>query len=126
MQNKISTFQIGSPRKRGEGVRVAVVRYPQRGVPAEKRAKAREYDIWLPVLAPSQKLLARFKGNYGKDFFDAYAKELEKTAWLNQTVEFLALMSTKTRLSIGCYCGDESCCHRSRLLKILEKKAENY
>lgn len=105
---------------------MAVVRYPQRGVPAKDREEVGNYDIWLPVLAPSQKLLARFKGSYGKVFFDAYEKELEKTALMRQTVRFLALMSTKTRLSIGCYCEDERRCHRSRLLKIVEEEAKKY
>jgi hypothetical protein len=43
------------------------------------------------------------------------------TAESRQTVEFLAHGAMRTPVSIGCFCADESRCHRSRLFKILRR-----
>jgi len=58
-----------------------------------------------------------------KAFFDAYERELLATAERRQTVQFFAQVATRIAISIGCFCGDESRCHRSRLLKIINKHA---
>jgi uncharacterized protein YeaO (DUF488 family) len=86
--------------------------------------------VWLPALAPSTKLLARFKKHRYTDdsaadraFFDSYERELLATAERRQTIEFLAQVAARTPISIGCFCGDESRCHRSRLFKIILKHA---
>jgi len=34
-------------------------------------------------------------------------------------IELLAALSSKTNFSLGCYCEDESHCHRSLLKKLL-------
>jgi len=36
-------------------------------------------------------------------------------------IELLAALSKKTNLSIGCYCEDESRCHRSLLRELLRE-----
>jgi uncharacterized protein YeaO (DUF488 family) len=88
------------------------------------------FDVWLPALAPSTKLLARFKRHRYIDdpaadraFFDSYERELLATAERRQTVEFIAQVATRTPISLGCFCGEESRCHRSRLFKIILKHA---
>ena len=35
----------------------------------------------------------------------------------------LATLAQRTPISIGCYCSDESCCHRSRLRILIERAA---
>lgn len=126
---KLSTFQIGNPRKRGQGLRIGTTRRPPRGVPKSRWVRDGYFDVWLPVLAPSDKLLNRIKGKNWDDtavrnrFFDAYERELMSNAAGRQTVEFIARVVTKTPVSIGCFCGDESRCHRSRLFKIIKKHA---
>src|SRR4051794_41866241 len=55
---KLSTFQIGTPAKRGQGLRIGTTRRPHRGVP--KTAWKDYFDVWLPTLAPSEKLRQRF------------------------------------------------------------------
>lgn len=127
---KLSTFQIGAPTRRGEGLRIGATRRPPRGVPKNRWVRDGYFDVWLPTLAPSTKLLARFKKHRFTDdpaadraFFDTYERELLSSAEGRQTVAFVAQVAARTPISIGCFCGDESRCHRSRLIKIIQKHA---
>jgi uncharacterized protein YeaO (DUF488 family) len=118
---KLSTFQIGAPARRGEGLRIGVTRRPPRGVPKSRWVCDGYFDVWLPTLAPSTKLLARFKKRGFDDpevreaSFDSYERELLSSTDGRQTVAFVAQVAARTRISIGCFCGDESRCHLSRL-----------
>ena len=49
----VRVVRLGSPRARGEGVRIGTVRRPPRGVPKSKHASEDWYDVWFPNLAPS-------------------------------------------------------------------------
>src|SRR5690606_1879092 len=49
----IRIVRLGTPRARGEGLRVGTVRHPPRGVPKRELAKRDYYDVWLPELAAS-------------------------------------------------------------------------
>ena len=53
----LSTFQIGTAAKRGQGLRIGVTRFPPRGVLKQRWAADGYFDVWLPVLAPSAKLV---------------------------------------------------------------------
>ena len=53
----IRVVRLGSPRARGEGLRVGTVRHPPRGVPKAEHASRDFYDVWLPDLAPSGPLV---------------------------------------------------------------------
>jgi uncharacterized protein YeaO (DUF488 family) len=124
----LSTFQIGAPAKRGEGLRIGVTRRPPRGVPKSRWVRDGYFDVWLPSLAPSSNLLTRVKKHNFDDpsvrkaFFDAYERELLSSAEGRQIVKFVAEVAARTPISIGCFCGDESRCHRSRLFKIIQKQ----
>ena len=126
---RLSTFQIGAPARRGEGLRIGTTRRPPRGVRKNRWVRDGYFDVWLPALAPSAKLLAHLKDRdfddltVRKAFFDAYERELLRHAEGRQTVQFVAEVAARTPISIGCFCGDESRCHRSRLLRILKKHA---
>ena len=129
---KLSTFQIGAPAKRGQGLRIGVTRRPPRGVPKAHWTHDGYFDVWLPALAPSAKLLARFKKRHARGFddpavreafFDSYERELLSSAEGRQLVEFLAHIAVRTPISIGCFCADESRCHRSRLYKLILRHA---
>ena len=54
----IRVMRLGSPRARGEGLRLGTVRRPPRGVRKADYARRNYYDLWLPELAPSTKLIA--------------------------------------------------------------------
>jgi len=122
---KLSTFQIGTPATPGQGLRIGVTRRPPRGVPKNRWAADGYFDVWLPALAPSAELLGDLK-KYDfenpaqrKKFFDRYERELLAHADSRQTVEFVAQAAARMPIAIGCFCADESRCHRARLFEIL-------
>ena len=122
----IRTYQIGSPRKRGEGLRVGAVRFLPRGVKKQDYARLGFFDVWLPVLAPGRKLLRWAKSRewdprMRKSFFARYAREMEANTESKQVIRFVAKASVHTPVSVGCYCVDETRCHRSVLLKLIRK-----
>jgi uncharacterized protein YeaO (DUF488 family) len=79
---ELSMFQIGAPPKRGQGLRIGTTRRPPRGVPKARWTRDGYFDVWLPSLAPSARLLTRFKGRDFDDpatrqaFFNNYEREL--------------------------------------------------
>lgn len=126
----LSTFQVGTPRDRAEGLRIAVTRFPQRGVPKARRAQEGRFDVWFPSIAPSRELLRRYtKGDFLSDphvrkkFFDAYERELLSGADSRQTLVLLAEIARRMPISVGCFCEDESRCHRSRLRDLIARFA---
>lgn len=122
----IRVARLGSPRARGEGLRVGTVRRPPRGVKKSDYARRDYYDVWLPELAPSEKLFrwavsqpwtnARWR-RYRK----AYEREM-KTPAAQRLLELLARLSQSANFSVGCYCEDEERCHRSILKRLLAQK----
>jgi len=128
-QLQLTTFQIGSGPVPNQGLRVGATRRPPRGVPKDRWVADGYFDVWLPALAPSAKLLSELKKYDLQDparrkaFFDRYERELLASAESRQTVEFVAQVAARTPISIGCFCEDESRCHRSRLFKIIQEHA---
>jgi uncharacterized protein YeaO (DUF488 family) len=122
-------FRIGTAAKPGQGLRVGATRRPPRGVPRSRWVADGYFDVWLPALAPSAKLLSEIKKYdldnpaHRKKFFDRYEKELLASADSRQTVEFMAEVAARMPISIGCFCEDETRCHRSRLYKIIQEHA---
>ena len=49
----VRIVRLGTPRAKGEGLRVGTVRCPPRGVPKSEFASRDYYDVWFPTLAPS-------------------------------------------------------------------------
>ena len=127
---KLRTFQIGSSPKRGQGLRIGTTRRPPRGVPRARWQRGGYFDVWLPTLAPSLQLLRRtpikrFNESAVRErFFAAYEREMEHTG-PRQTIALLASIARTTPISIGCFCADESRCHRSRLRRLIERAARS-
>ena len=127
---RLGTFQIGTPMRPEDGLRIAVTRRPQRGVPKADRERVGHFDVWFPTLAPSAELLARFHPQGETDparwnkFLDAYEKELLATAESRQALALIAEIATRMPVSVGCFCADESHCHRSRLREILLRQRQ--
>jgi uncharacterized protein YeaO (DUF488 family) len=122
----IRTYQIGSHRKAGEGLRLGTVRYLPRGVKKRDYARFDYFDVWLPALAPSSKLLRWVKNKEWnvrtqRVFFARYACEMQVNTDSRQAVQLVAMLGRRTPLSVGCYCSDERLCHRSILLKLIRK-----
>src|SRR5262245_7128599 len=125
---KLRTFRLGDPPKRGEGLRIGTTRRPPRGVPRSRWQRDHYFDIWFPLLAPSAGLIRRFRRSRTGDlrvFFVSYERELLRDAERRQALDLLAALALRIPISIGCFCEDESCCHRSRLRKLIERAARN-
>ena len=128
-----STFRIGGeaqPEKAPKGaLRLATVRYLPRGLSEAERKKRDLYDVWLPLLAPSAELLAWAKkqgfpqadnATAWKKFSERFAREMSASAEKREALKMVAALAERTDISIGCYCADESHCHRSVLKKLIE------
>ena len=125
---RLSKFRIGTPVRKGEGMRVAVTRRPPRGVARDKWAAEGLFDVWFPFLAPSETLIGRYRTRLDDararaDFFAKYERELFRSAESRQAVELLAATCLRMPVSIGCFCEDEGRCHRSRLFGVIEREA---
>jgi len=60
----IRVVQLGTPRKRGEGLRIGTVRRPPRGVLKKDYAKLDYFDVWLPELAPAEATMKDFRSDH--------------------------------------------------------------
>ena len=119
----IRVVQLGSPRTPGEGLRLGTVRRPPRGVKKEDFARRDFFDLWLPDLAPSAKLFAFATSAPLADrrwaaFSKKYRAEMRAPA-AQRLIALLAALSHSASFSVGCYCDDESRCHRSLLRELL-------
>ncbi len=121
----VRIVRLGSPRAAGEGLRIGTVRRPPRGVPKSKFASGNWYDAWLPVLAPSEATvkLAQHAADESawRRFVRRYRTEMKRPE-AARALDLLAALSHRTSISVGCYCEDESRCHRSVLRKLLKAR----
>jgi len=120
----IRIVRLGTPRVKGEGLRLGTVRRPPRGVPKAEFASRDFYDAWLPELAPSEELVAfglkSTDAGTWRTFVRRYRAEMKRPA-AARLLDLLAALSQDTALSVGCYCEDESRCHRSVLRDLLRE-----
>ena len=118
----IRIVQLGSPRRRGEGLRIGSVRRPPRGVPKADFATRDFYDVWLPELSPSEPLvkaaLAADSEKSWQSFVRRFRSEMKRPS-AARLLDLLAGLSHTSALSVGCYCVDEKRCHRSVLRQLL-------
>lgn len=118
----IRIVRLGEPRNADEGLRIGTVRRPPRGVPKAAIASRNFYDVWLPDLAPSEALLKRIKPadveQHWRAFSRSYRMEMKQPAQ-RHLLDLLAQLSQQTSFAVGCYCADESYCHRSLLRELL-------
>jgi uncharacterized protein YeaO (DUF488 family) len=122
----IRIVRLGSPRAPGEGLRLGTVRRPPRGVPRSELASRDFYDVWVPGVAPSEQLLKQGKQAGDSDarwkaFARRYRSEMNRPE-AARLLDLLAALSHTADLSAGCYCEDESRCHRSLLRELLESR----
>ena len=113
----IRVVRLGSPRARGEGLRLGTVRRPPRGVRKADYARRNYYDLWLPDLAPSAGLIGQAEKNWSR-FVKGYEREMRRPA-PERLLQLLAGLSHHANFSVGCYCEREEACHRSILRQLL-------
>jgi uncharacterized protein YeaO (DUF488 family) len=121
----IRIVRLGTPRAPDEGLRIGTVRRPPRGVKKEEYASKNIYDVWFPNLSPSETLLKealQIKDERGwKKFKRRFIAEM-RLPEAKRDLDLLAALSHQTNFAIGCYCEDESRCHRSILRELLEER----
>lgn len=121
----IRIVRLGSARTAGEGLRIGAVRRPPRGVRKADYASRNFYDAWFPNLAPSEALLREAfpiaDDKTWRTFRRRFLAEMKSPA-AKHDLDLLAALSRTADFSIGCYCEDESRCHRSILRELLEKR----
>jgi uncharacterized protein YeaO (DUF488 family) len=118
----VSIVRLGTPRKSGEGLRIGTVRRPPRGVAKSRYAAENWFDVWYPNLAPTPPTvnLGRQAANDRElaTFFQKYRREMAMPENA-RTLDLLAALSWASDFAVGCYCEDESRCHRSVLRSLL-------
>ena len=121
----VRVVKLGSARVENEGTRIGTVRRSPRGVPKSAFASQNWYDVWFPNLAPSaQSVKAALEAKtpaQWKAFSKKYRAEMA-TPENARTLDVLAALSSHANFSVGCYCEDESRCHRSVLRALLAER----
>lgn len=120
---ELRTFRIGDPPLTEAELRIAPTRRPPRGV--RKADWPQLFDVWLPSAGPSAALLQRAPALVATDagwsrFVRSYTREMS-SAEARQTIALLAAVARRLPVAIGCYCENESRCHRSILRRLIEQ-----
>jgi uncharacterized protein YeaO (DUF488 family) len=119
----IRVVRLGTPRAPDEGIRFGTVRRPPRGVKKTEFSKRDYYDVWLPELAPSSQLVSwalndPWTDERWKRYVREYLREMKQPA-PQRIIGVLSALSRESNFSVGCYCENESRCHRTLLRQLL-------
>ncbi|MFN2637660.1 MAG: DUF488 domain-containing protein [Gemmatimonadaceae bacterium] len=101
------------------------MRRPPRGVRKSDYSKLNYYDVWVPELAPKAKLVSwalsePFDAKRWTRYARAYRAQM-RAPEAARLISLLAALSRQTNFSIGCYCAEETRCHRSLLRQLLSE-----
>ena len=122
----VFVVRLGSPRGPDEGLRIGTVRRPPRGVPKADYARRDFYDVWLPALSPSAELVTQARSAPDAVAWQRFRRKFRTEMGQPdpaRILDLLAMLSHQTNLSVGCYCEDESRCHRSVLRELLAERS---
>ncbi|HKE45051.1 MAG TPA: DUF488 family protein [Steroidobacteraceae bacterium] len=121
----VRIVRLGSPRASGEGLRIGTVRRPPRGVRKEDYAAKNIYDVWYPNLSPSEALVKKAQAADDEKSWRTFKRRFlaeMKAPQASRDLDLLAALSHHANFSVGCYCADESRCHRSILRELLLRR----
>ena len=125
----VAIVRLGTPRLPQEGLRIGTVRRPPRGVPKARYATDNWYDVWMPLLAPSPdtvKLALSAQSAAERRKFDRQYRREMRQPDANRLIDLLAALSHDANFSVGCYCKDESRCHRRVLRELLAERSARF
>lgn len=125
----VRTKSVDSPiDRRQDGIRILAARFRGRGMPASR------YDVWMPSLAPSERLLrdvqrgritwAQFLREYRRELFmdgpiDARSRTI-KNHGQKFTLRLIKRLAEHERVTLLCHCAeDQAQCHRHELRRII-------
>ena len=98
------------------------MRRPPRGVPKAQFASQDWYDVWYPNLAPSAETVRLALNADSPREWRVFTKKYRAEMAMpdnSRTLDLLAALSHQANFAVGCYCADESRCHRSVLRALL-------
>ena len=121
----IQIVRLGTSRKSNEGIRIGTVRRPPRGVKKNEYASQNWYDVRIPNIAPTSVLMKLGQAAESNEewsiFVKKYRKEMSNPE-KSRILDLLAILSHTANFSVGCYCKNETRCHRSILRELLAEK----
>lgn len=127
----IKTKSVQSPIEPSDGLRILATRFRGRGLPTDR------YDVWMPNLGPSEKLLESYlKGTKTwAEFARQYRSEIRDSASFDRanrtiknhgqkfTLRLLQRLGRDGDITLLCHCAEsERHCHRHLLAKLLAGK----
>lgn len=121
----VHIVQLGTPRLSAEGLRIGTVRRPPRGIRKSDFAKLDYYDVWFPNLSPTPELIKEAfaaKDAAGLAKFKRRFRSQMNHPDRSRELDVLAALSHHGNFSLGCYCVEESRCHRSVLRELLKER----
>jgi uncharacterized protein YeaO (DUF488 family) len=125
MKPLITSYRYGTVRRPNEGLRIGAARHVPRGIRREDWQCRNYFDLWLPQLAPTPDLVSQYRHDkIGFAVFSRHYKTQMKAAESRQVIELLAAIALFQPISVGCFCEDESRCHRSLLQQLIFKEAK--
>jgi len=121
----LSTYRYGSARRPNAGLRIGAAHFVPRGVPRRDWQTKGYFDLWVPLLSPDAEFIGKFlRGTMTFANFSRHYRAKMKQRESAQVIELLAGISLFLPISLGCYCEDESRCHRSILRELIQIEAE--
>lgn len=121
----LKSKSVASPIEPAEdGLRILVARFRGRGLPVDR------YDVWMPNLGPSERLLAAFQAGRisWTQFRRAYREEIYLDGAIDTrsrtikkfTLRLLATLAREDSVTLLCHCAEqEQHCHRHVLQKLI-------
>ena len=125
----LKTKSVWSPIDRAaDGLRILATRFRGRGMPAGR------YDVWMPSLGPSERLLragqaariswSRFAADYRAEMFmdgpiDSRSRSI-KNHGQKFTLRLIKRLASKGHVTLMCHCAeDQARCHRHVLRRLI-------
>jgi uncharacterized protein YeaO (DUF488 family) len=125
----LRTRSVASPIDRAtDGLRILATRFRGRGMPADR------YDVWMPSLAPSERLLRSIlaKRISWRQFLKEYRRELfmdgpidARSATIKNhgqkfTLRLIKALAQDQPVTLMCHCAeDQQQCHRHELRTVI-------
>jgi uncharacterized protein YeaO (DUF488 family) len=126
----LKTRSVGSPIRKDDGLRILATRFRGRGLPASR------YDVWMPSLGPSERLLKAVQAGEidWKTFAKRYREELVMDGPIDArsesiknhgqkfTLRLLKELAKKQSVTLMCHCAEDAThCHRFLLKEAINK-----
>jgi uncharacterized protein YeaO (DUF488 family) len=83
------------------------------------------YDVWMPMLAPSEPLVTVGRHVASDAAWQAFVRRYRaemKAPDASRLLDLLAALSHDSHFSVGCYCEHEQRCHRTVLRELLVER----